>query len=108
MPSPYHETRAPTFGIGDIVFSLFLSPSKPSHWIWGLGPVFGLPMSTDPTIGSGKWQVGPTGVGLYLNGPWLAGVLVNQLWSFASTGDVNRESVSHAGPSSASSAIFGR
>ena len=28
-----------TNGIGDTVFTAFLSPAKPGHWIWGAGPV---------------------------------------------------------------------
>ena len=26
-------------GIGDTVFTAFLSPANPGHWIWGAGPV---------------------------------------------------------------------
>jgi hypothetical protein len=28
-----------TNGIGDTVFTAFLSPANPGHWIWGAGPV---------------------------------------------------------------------
>src|SRR5262245_47343229 len=85
---------APTFGMGDIVFSLFLSPNNKSKFSWGIGPVFGLPGGTDPTIDSGKWMAGPTAVALYLDDPWTIGVLVNQLWSIAGTGDIPRGKVS--------------
>ena len=81
-------------GIGDIVFSLFASPSAPSKFIWGIGPVFGLPGGTEPTINSGKWLLGPTAVGLYLSAPWTVGALVNQQWSIANTSDVNASDVS--------------
>lgn len=83
-----------TFGMGDITFSLFLSPAKTSKFIWGVGPVFGLPGGTDPTINSGKWLLGPTAVGLYLRSPWTIGALVNQVWSFADTSDVDSPGVS--------------
>src|SRR5262249_29226306 len=43
------------FGMGDITFSLFASPSKPSKFVWGIGPVAGLPGGTEPAINSGKW-----------------------------------------------------
>ena len=33
------------FGFGDMVPSFFLSPSKPGALIWGLGPVFQLPIA---------------------------------------------------------------
>jgi hypothetical protein len=90
---PAAPGAAPTFGMGDIVFSLFLSPNRESRLVWGLGPVFGLPGGSDPTIDSGKWSVGPTGVALYLAPPWTVGGLVNHLWSIASTGDFARDKV---------------
>jgi len=30
--------------------------------VWGVGPVFTLPTTTDPFLGSGKWLIGPTAV----------------------------------------------
>jgi hypothetical protein len=62
------ETQA---GTGDIVFSAFLSP-KQGKLIWGVGPVFGLPTTTNPYIGTGKWSLGPTAVVLKQQGPWTA------------------------------------
>ena len=82
-----------TFGTGDIVASAFFSP-KESKLVWGVGPVFGLPATSDPNLGSGKWSVGPTAVVLKQSGPWTYGALANQLWSFADTGNVDREPVS--------------
>jgi hypothetical protein len=75
-----------TSGTGDIVLSAFLSPKK-SRVTWGVGPVFGLPTTTDPLLGSGKWSIGPTVVVLKQQGPWTYGGLANHLWSFADTGD---------------------
>jgi len=83
-------------GFSDIVFSTFLSPAASSKLIWGAGPVFGLPMTTDPTLGSGKWSAGPTVVGLKMQGPWIYGMLANQLWSIANTSNVDRPDVSQA------------
>lgn len=81
-----------TFGTGDIVASAFFSP-KVSRVVWGVGPVFGIPTTSDPALGSGKWSIGPTAVVLKQEHHWTYGALVNQLWSYASTGDVSRESV---------------
>jgi len=81
------------FGPGDMVLSMFLSP-KASRVIWGAGPVFGLPTSTDPLLASGKWSAGPTFVVLEQSGPWTFGMLANHLWSFANTGDEQRSDVS--------------
>jgi len=83
------ETQA---GTGDIVFSAFLSP-KQGKLIWGVGPVFGLPTTTNPSIGTGKWSLGPTAVVLKQQGPWTVGALANQLWSVGSASNVEREDV---------------
>src|SRR5262245_652954 len=75
-------------GFGDITFSSFLSPAHPSDLIWGVGPVLTLPMTSDPALGSGQWSLGPTAVLLKMKGPWVYGILWNQLWSFARVSDV--------------------
>ena len=82
-----------TTGIGDIVQSLFLSPTAPTDGglIWGLGPVFLLPTATDDILGTGKWGIGPTGVVLRQSGPWTVGGLANHIWSVA--GDEDRQDV---------------
>jgi hypothetical protein len=80
------------FGIGDMTTSFFLSPkSTKSGFTVGVGPAFVLPNSYQPTIGSGKWSIGPTAVALQQTGPWTVGVLWNQVWSFA--GDPRRADV---------------
>jgi len=80
------------FGLGDINPSVFLSPSKPSKFIWGIGPTMTLPTASDSLLGSGRWSGGPTAVGLFMDGAWVVGALVNQQWDFAgwSDGDVNQ------------------
>ena len=78
-------------GLGDINYSLFFSPAKPSGFIWGLGPSINLPTASKDQLGSGKWSAGPTGV-LLIQPKWgTYGGLVRQLWSFA--GDDDRPSV---------------
>ena len=79
------------FGLGDIQMSLFFSPAKPGAFIWGLGPVFQFPTATDESLGTEKWAAGPTAVALTIQGPWVVGVLVNNIWSFA--GDDDRDDV---------------
>jgi hypothetical protein len=86
---PGGDTR---FGTSDITLSLFLSP-KQGGLIWGFGPALTLPTTTDPFLGSGQWSLGPTFVVLKQQGPWTIGALANQLWSYASTGDVERQDV---------------
>lgn len=81
-------------GLGDINASLFFSPKDPGPGglIWGAGPVFLLPTATDDFLGSGKFGLGPTAVGLVQKGPWTVGALANHIWSVAgseSRSDVN-------------------
>ena len=47
-----------TSGLGDINASLFFSPSRPSKFIWGAGPVISLPTATDRVLGTDKWRLG--------------------------------------------------
>jgi len=84
---PLVEGGTSSFGTGDIVLSTFLSPSKAGRAIWGVGPVFTLPTTTNPFLGSGKWSIGPTAVVLKQTGPWTYGALVNHLWSYASVSE---------------------
>jgi hypothetical protein len=83
---------APTFGVSDVVTSFFFSPSRRSSVTWGAGPVISFPSTSEPTLGTGKWSVGPTFVLLKQSGPWTVGALANQLWSVA--GNEARQDVS--------------
>jgi len=67
-------------GLGDVVQSFFLSPSRPVDGVsWGLGPVFLYPTATNDAFGGRQWGGGPTGVALRRSGAWLYGVLANRL-----------------------------
>ncbi|RJP66366.1 MAG: neuromedin U [Candidatus Abyssobacteria bacterium SURF_17] len=90
LPSSVPDDHRTT-GLGDINFSAFFSPAKPSKLIWGIGPTFLLPTATDDALGSEQWGAGPAAVALTIQGPWVYGALVNNIWSFA--GDDDREDV---------------
>jgi len=80
-------------GLGDINYSVYLSPAAPGKLIWGVGPSFMLDTATDDQLGSGKWSAGPTAVLLTQPKPWTLGILGRQLWSYAgddSRADVNQ------------------
>lgn len=91
-----NEALGSRSGWGDITFSSFLSPASESSLTWGVGPVPSLPMSTDPTLGSGKGSAGPTAVVLEIKTPWLYGILANQVWSFANASSTKRAAVNQA------------
>ena len=88
---PLFDGGTATFGVSDITTSFFLSPTALKSFILGVGPVFVLPSTSEPTLGSGKWSAGPTAVALKQQGPWTYGALWNQTWSFS--GDPSREDV---------------
>ena len=69
------------FGLGDTLFSVFLSPAKPGEFIWGVGPAVQIATHTDDRLGSNQWGIGPTAVGLLIEGPWVIGLLSNAVWS---------------------------
>lgn len=72
-----------TFGLGATQFSAFLSPVRPSNGIiWGAGAIVQAPTITDTALGSNIWGAGPTAVALTMQGPWVIGGLVNNVWSF--------------------------
>lgn len=75
-----------TFGLGATQFSAFLSPSRVGRITWGVGPVVQTPTTTDRALGSNVWGGGFTGVALTMQGPWVAGALVNNIWSFGGMG----------------------
>lgn len=80
-------------GLGDIQFTAFYSPKKPTSGglIWGAGPVILMDTATDRVLGTGKWSVGPSIVLLKMTGDWVIGALAQNVWDFA--GDNDRESV---------------
>ena len=94
-PLVYQPELAPgvgeTFGLGDIQQSFFLSPAKPGAVIWGAGVVLQFPTASDDTLGQGKWGIGPTLAALTIQGPWVIGTLINNVWSYA--GDRDRKAV---------------
>ncbi len=79
-------------GLGDIIFQGFFSPKESGKIIWGAGPALSLPTATDDVLGTEKWSAGPAAVALSMNGPWVYGALVQNVWSFA--GDDDRGHVS--------------
>ena len=74
-------------GLGDINYSLFLSPANSGKVTWGVGPSISFPTATDPLLGTEKWSAGPTVVALVQPGSLTVGALVRQIWSFAGAAD---------------------
>ena len=85
QPTGNGESQA---GVGDFNYTGFFAPSHAKEFIFGVGPSVSLPIASAEILGSGKWALGPSIVALYAHGPWVVGVLANNLWSF--TGDAGR------------------
>ena len=79
-------------GLGDTSFTAWVSPAKPGKLVWGIGPALSLPTATDPQLGTKKWGIGPSVIGLITPGKWVVGAFFNNIWSFA--GDSDRPDVS--------------
>ncbi len=84
------HTEGPEFGLGNIQPSFFLSPARPGKLIWGVGPVFWLPTATDKRLGNNDWGAGPSLVLLTMDGPWVVGVLANNVWAGKGEDRVNQ------------------
>ena len=86
LPVMYQPELAPgvgdEFGLGDALFTGFFSPRKPSKIIWGVGPAILIPTSTDDSLGVGEWGAGPGVVALTIEGRFVYGALLNNVWSF--------------------------
>jgi hypothetical protein len=83
----FQPNEGTTFGIGATQASFFLSPARPGEVIWGAGAVVQAPTITSSALGSRIWGAGPTFVALTMQGPWVLGGLVNNIWSFGGTRD---------------------
>ncbi len=77
-----------TNGVGDTVFTAFLSPAKPGKIIWGGGPVMQFPTHSNPKLGNQNWGLGPAVVVLHMakGNPWVFGALANNIWSLSDSG----------------------
>ena len=82
------DTYERTFGLGDTTFTAFFTPkaATESGWIWGLGPSMYVPTATDTDLGTKKWGAGASAVALKMEGKFVYGALVSNIWSFAGSG----------------------
>lgn len=78
-----------TTGVGDTILDLAIGP-RSDPWLVAVGPTFVFPTANLKHTGQGMWQVGPGGVLGYRVERWLAGVILQQWYSYAG----NRSTVS--------------
>jgi hypothetical protein len=83
-------TQGSEFGLGNMEPEFYFSPTHVGDIIWGVGPKLWLPTATDKALGLDKWGAGPTAVALTIQGPWLYGVLANNVWAGSGTQKANQ------------------
>ena len=74
-------------GLADITYQGFLSPAEPGALIWGAGWALQMPTASNAALGSDLWAVGPSFVALGMPGDWVVGLLAQNIWDFAGSGD---------------------
>jgi len=80
-----------TFGLGDLTDAVLFTWNTKGKLMLGAGAAFNLPIATDKSLGSGKWQAGPAIRLGYQALNWRFGLLATNRWSFA--GDSDRADV---------------
>lgn len=82
--------KSDDWGTGDIVQSLFFSPSNTgsSGITWGVGTAMLLPTASEKLLGADQYGLGPTAVILKQNEGWTFGALANHIWAVENHGDV--------------------
>ena len=76
-------------GIGDTVFTAFISPKDSGDITWGVGPAILLPTASNDVLGQDTWGAGISAVALAMPGKWVVGGLISNLWSVGSGADIN-------------------
>jgi len=76
-------------GLGDTTFTVFMSPKDSGKWIWGAGPVALIPTNTDDRLGADEWGAGASAVLLTMQGPWVVGSLVSNVWDIDGDTDID-------------------
>ncbi len=70
-------------GVGDIIYTAWLSPTKASKITWGIGPVFQIPTASAANeFGSREFGIGPSIVALTSINKWVVGFVTNNIKTF--------------------------
>ena len=85
-----HSNKSDDWGTGDIVQSLFLSPSQTgaNGITWGVGTAMLLPTASEKQLGADQYGLGPTAVILKQSAGWTFGALANHVWAVENHGDL--------------------
>jgi hypothetical protein len=94
LPGALQDPYDRTGGFGDMVYVGVVAPresikveSTGGVLIWGVGATSMLPTASEDVLGTGKYNLGPTGVVGYLGKEWTAAVFPQHWWSIAGNRD---------------------
>jgi hypothetical protein len=82
------------FGLGNLQPEFYLSPAHTGKITWGVGSRLYLPTATNDALGINKVGGGPAAAALANSGPWLVGILANNVWAGAGKERVDRMTLS--------------
>jgi hypothetical protein len=95
---PYYSVPAAdgsrSTGLGEIILETFLSPARASGLVWGVGLAVNLPTATNQAVSTGCFAAGPVVALVYMEGPWVLGMLLTQLDAFARMGSIHLDTTS--------------
>jgi hypothetical protein len=93
LPIVYEPRVSPDsdskFGLGNVQPQFYLTPAHPGSIIWGVGPQLWLPTATDKSLGNNHLGGGPALALLSIQGHWLYGSLISQMWAGHGKGRTN-------------------
>jgi len=75
--------RGSTWKLSDITPRFCFSPDNQHIFQWGVGPTSLFPATSEQTVGTREWAVGPMGAFFVEQGYWTLGVQLIDLRSFA-------------------------
>jgi len=98
LPGALQDPYDPTRGFGDMVYVGVAAPketikirSTGGVFLWGVGATAMFPTASEDVLGTGKYNLGPTGVVGYLGREWTGAIFPQHWWSVG--GDSNRANV---------------
>jgi len=76
-------------GLTDVTYQGFLSPAAPGKVIWGVGAAVTFPTASEDALGTDRYSAGPSMLLLTIQGRWVLGLLAQNVWDFAGSGDAS-------------------
>ncbi|MBL8228717.1 MAG: hypothetical protein JNL98_09585 [Bryobacterales bacterium] len=89
---PANQPTIAATGNGDLTVTAWLTPSNMpragrAQILYGIGTALMAPTASSSSLGTGKWNGGPSMLAGYMRGRMIAGALVQNIWSFAGASD---------------------